>query len=198
MYPKSLEELIDYFKCLPGVGTKTAERYALTILDLNEQDIKQFANAMISVSENIKKCEKCHNISEGNLCTICSDKNRNDKLVCVVQSAKDVIALEKTKEYNGVYHVLDGLISPSKGIMPNDINIKTLIDKVDTIDEIIIATSSNIDGETTALYLNKLLSDKDTLVTRIAFGLPIGGYLDYADELTLIKAVEGRKVIKER
>ena len=171
MYPKSLEELIDYFKCLPGVGTKTAERYALTILDLNEQDIKQFANAMISVSENIKKCEKCHNISEGNLCTICSDKNRNDKLVCVVQS---------------------------KGIMPNDINIKTLIDKVDTIDEIIIATSSNIDGETTALYLNKLLSDKDTLVTRIAFGLPIGGYLDYADELTLIKAVEGRKVIKER
>ena len=196
MYPKALEDLISCFKVLPSVGTKTAERYAFTILDLNEEQVQEFAQSLMDSKNNIIKCKRCHNISENELCDICSDEQRNKKMVCVVQSAKDVIAMEKTKEYDGVYHVLDGLISPSKGIMPDDINIQSLIDKTDSIDEIIIATSSNIDGETTALYLNKILSNTDTLVTRIAFGLPIGGYLDYADELTLIKAIEGRKVIK--
>ena len=195
MYPKALEDLISCFKVLPSVGTKTAERYAFTILDLSEEQVQEFVQALINTKNNIIKCKKCHNISENELCDICMDEQRNQKIVCVVQSAKDVIAMEKTKEYEGVYHVLDGLISPSKGIMPDDINIQSLIDKTESIDEIIIATSSNIDGETTALYLNKILSDTDTLVTRIAFGLPIGGYLDYADELTLIKAIEGRKVI---
>ena len=195
MYPKALEDLISCFKVLPSVGTKTAERYAFTILDLSEEQVQEFVQALINTKNNIIKCKKCHNISENELCDICMDEQRNQKMVCVVQSAKDVIAMEKTKEYEGVYHVLDGLISPSKGIMPDDINIQSLIDKTESIDEIIIATSSNIDGETTALYLNKILSDTDTLVTRIAFGLPIGGYLDYADELTIIKAIEGRKVI---
>ena len=195
MYPKALEDLISCFKVLPSVGTKTAERYAFTILDLSEEQVQEFVQALINTKNNIIKCKKCHNISENELCDICMDEQRNQKIVCVVQSAKDVIAMEKTKGYEGVYHVLDGLISPSKGIMPDDINIQSLIDKTESIDEIIIATSSNIDGETTALYLNKILSDTDTLVTRIAFGLPIGGYLDYADELTLIKAIEGRKVI---
>ena len=196
MYPKALEDLISCFKVLPSVGTKTAERYAFTILDLSEEQVQEFVQSLINTKNNIIKCKRCHNISENELCDICMDEQRNQKMVCVVQSAKDVIAMEKTKEYEGVYHVLDGLISPSKGIMPDDINIQSLIDKTESIDEIIIATSSNIDGETTALYLNKILSNTDTLVTRIAFGLPIGGYLDYADELTLIKAIEGRKVIK--
>ena len=168
MYPKSFERLIECFQLLPGVGAKTAERYAFTMLDAPQEQIELFAQALIGCKKDIKRCRICGNISDQEECPICQDENRNPRMICVVQSPKDVIAMEKMQEYAGTYHVLNGLIS----------------------------TNATIEGETTALYLDKLLSGKGVLVTRIAHGLPMGGHLDYADELTLIKAFEGRKSLK--
>lgn len=198
MYPKSLENLIQSFKKLPGVGAKTAERYAFAMLEANEVDVTDFANSLIDVKSKIKKCAVCGNISEGEICDICSDLNRDKGTICVVQEAKDIIAMEKTNEYHGVYHVLNGVLSSSKGIMPEDINIESLINRADeSTKEVILATNPTMEGETTALYIDKLLTKKGIYVTRIAHGLPMGSYLDYADELTLIKAIEGRKKIVE-
>lgn len=197
MYPKSLEDLIEYFKLLPGVGAKTAERYALLMLDTSKEDIEGFAKALVDCKNNIHTCKQCGNYSEDETCLICQDTTRNNKVICVVQSAKDIIAMEKTREYNGVYHVLHGVISPRKGVLPEDLNISELMKRVDNgVEEVILATNLTLEGETTALYLAKLLEEKDCLVTRIAHGLPMGGHLDYADELTLIKALEGRKQMK--
>ena len=177
MYPKKFEALVECYRRLPGVGIKTAERYA-------------FQNA----KEGLKKCAVCGNLSEEDTCDICGDQSRNSQIICVVQSPKDVIAMEKTKEYSGVYHVLNGVISTSKGILPEDINIDSLLNRIsEETKEIIIATNPTVEGETTALYLSKLLEKYPVTVTRIAHGLPMGGHLDYADELTLIKAIEGRK-----
>ena len=185
MYPKSFERLIECFQLLPGVGAKTAERYAFTMLDAPQEQIDLFAQALISCKNDIKRCRICGNISDQDECPICQNEDRNSRMICVVQSPKDVIAMEKMQEYAGVYHVLNGLISTSKGIMPEDLNIDALLDRITPETE-----------ETTALYLDKLLSGKGVLVTRIAHGLPMGGHLDYADELTLIKAFEGRKSLK--
>lgn len=197
MYPKSLEELIEYFKLLPGVGAKTAERYALLMLDTSEEDIQGFAKALIDCKTNIHTCLICGNYSEDDTCLICQNASRNKRIICVVQSAKDIIAMEKTREFNGVYHVLQGVISPRKGVLPEDLNIQSLMKRVDEgVDEVILATNLTLEGETTALYLAKLLEEKNCLTTRIAHGLPMGGHLDYADELTLIKALEGRKQMK--
>lgn len=194
MYPKSLEELIENFKMLPGVGTKTAERYALLMLEKSNEEIRQFAQSLLDIKTKIKTCECCGNICEDNLCDICKDDERNKKVICVVQSCKDIIAMEKTREYKGVYHVLNGLLSSTKGILPEDINLASLLRRIDEgVDEVIIATNPTLEGETTALYLDKILKEKNILVTRIAHGIPMGGHLDYADELTLIKALEGRK-----
>lgn len=197
MYPRAFEKLIECFQLLPGVGAKTAERYAFTMLDCPEEQIHLFTEALIGCKTEIRHCPVCGNITDQDACSICEDEQRNHSMICVVQSPKDVIAMEKMQEYRGVYHVLNGLISTSKGIMPEDLNIEALAERITPeIQEVIIATNATIEGETTALYLDKLLSGKGVLVTRIAHGLPMGGHLDYADELTLIKAFEGRKSLK--
>lgn len=194
MYPKALEDLIEAFRILPGVGSKTAERYALLMLDKTEEEIQQFAKSLLRVKEEIKTCQRCGNFCEDELCGICQDGRRNDKVICVVESAKDIIAMEKTREYKGVYHVLQGVLSSTKGILPEDINIDSLLKRVSgEVDEVIIATNPTMEGETTAMYLERILNRENLLITRIAHGLPMGGHLDYADELTLIKALEGRK-----
>lgn len=196
MYPKSLENLIQSFKNLPGVGAKTAERYAFSILEASDEEIDLFLKSMKDVKEKIHYCSRCGNISEEDLCEICRDSSRDESMICVVQEAKDVLAMEKMKEYNGLYHVLNGALSSTKGIMPEDLNIDSLMKRVDeNTKEVILATNPTMEGETTALYLDKLLKSKEINVTRIAHGLPMGGHLDYADELTLIKAFEGRKKI---
>ena len=194
MYPTSLEKLIESFRLLPGVGAKSAERYALCMMDASEEDVEAFAKALLDIKAKLKTCPVCGNLTEEEKCSICSDDSRDQNTICVVQSIKDVVAMEKTNEYKGVYHVLQGLISTTKGILPDDLNIQSLIDRVDeNTKEVILATNATMEGETTALYLDKVLSRKGVLVTRIAYGLPMGGHLDYADELTLIKAFEGRK-----
>lgn len=197
MYPKSLQNLIDSFRMLPGVGEKTAERYALLITEADQSDVELFATSLLDVKNKLHHCKVCGNLSEEEKCPICLDSTRDDKQIFVVQSAKDVMAMERTNEYHGVYHVLNGLISPTKGIMPEDLNIDSLINRAKDANEIIIATSATLDGETTSLYLSKLLADKypDLLVTRIAHGLPSGGLLDYADELTLTHALENRRKV---
>ncbi len=197
MYPKSLQNLIDSFRMLPGVGEKTAERYALLITEADQSDVELFATSLLDVKNKLHHCSVCGNLSEEEKCPICLDSTRDDKQIFVVQSAKDVMAMERTNEYHGVYHVLNGLISPTKGIMPEDLNIESLIERAKEAKEIIIATSATLDGETTSLYLSKLLADKypDLLVTRIAHGLPSGGLLDYADELTLTHALENRRKV---
>ena len=193
MYPTKFEKLIESLRKLPGVGLKSAERYAFEMLKFSKEEIEEFANSVNEI-KNIKKCSICGNLSEEDVCLICGDTYRDKKTICVVQSAKDVIAMEKTQEYKGVYHVLNGVISTSKGIMPEDINIASLLERVnEDIKEIIIATDPTVEGETTALYIAKLLEKKNTNVTRLAHGLPMGGHLDYADELTIIKAMQGRK-----
>jgi len=196
-YPKTLRQLIDGFRRLPGVGEKTAERYAFAVLDMNEEDSNEFSLDIKEAKKMLKECSCCGFITEGETCSICATVTRDQKTICVVQHSKDVIAMEKTQSYNGVYHVLNGVISTSKGILPEDINIHSLMQRVkDNVSEIIIATNLTVEGETTALYLAKLLFSSDVKVTRIAHGLPMGGHLDYADELTIIKAIEGRKAME--
>lgn len=195
MYPASLEKLIACFRILPGVGEKTAERYALLMCDQPEEQVQEFAQALLDVKQNVHFCKVCGNLTEHDECEICRDPERNHRQIFVVQSVKDVIAMEKTGEYHGVYHVLNGLISASKGILPEDLNISSLMDRAGDAQEIILATNATIDGETTAMYLEKLLHSKypDILVTRIAHGLPAGGMLDYADEMTLSHALSDRR-----
>lgn len=195
-YPKAFEELIDSFRKLPGVGAKTAERYAYQILDLKESQIETFIKAIDDSYHNLHPCQVCGNLTDQDECDICRDTQRDSSTICVVTKAKDIIAIEKSGTYDGVYHVLDGEISTTKGILPEDIRIKELLSRIDeNTKEVILATNPTVDGETTALYLGKLLQNRDITVSRLAHGLPMGGHLDYADELTLIKAMEGRKKI---
>lgn len=194
MYPKKFENLIDSLKMLPGVGLKSAERYAFDMLNYSDEEIDLFIQSLIDLKEHISYCSICGNLSDGDTCEICKDHDRDQSVICVVQSPKDVIAMEKTHEFNGMYHVLNGVISTSKGIMPEDINLAALLERInDDTKEVIIATNPTVEGETTALYIGKLLETRGINVTRIAHGIPMGGHLDYADELTLIKALEGRK-----
>lgn len=196
-YPKSFEKCMEGFKKLPGVGAKSAERYAFTMLECSKEEVEELAYALLEMKEKIKPCSICGNLTEEDECEICRSDKREHSIICVVQSSKDILAMERTNEYKGVYHVLGGLISTSKGILPEDLNIDSLLERIDgTVEEVILATNATVEGETTALYLDKLLSSKGVLVTRIAYGIPIGGHLDYADELTLIKAIEGRKKIE--
>lgn len=196
MYPIKFEQLVESLKKLPGVGMKSAERYAFEMLTFSEEDINQFIHSLEGLRDGIKYCEICGNLSDSDTCEICKDRYRDKEAICVVQHAKDVIAMEKMQGFGGVYHVLNGAISTSKGIMPEDINIQSLIDRVnENTKEVILATDPTIEGETTALYIARLLESKNINVTRLAHGLPMGGHIDYADELTLIKAMEGRKKI---
>lgn len=192
MYPKSMQLLIEDLKGLPGVGEKTAERYALSLLNKPQEDIEQIAHDLLDAKNKIKYCHICGNMTEDEVCDICKDSKRDQSVICVVQEPKDIIAIERTK-YNGLYHVLNGVISTTKGILPEDINIAGLLQRIDEkVKEIIIATNPTLDGETTAIYLTKILKNKNVAVSRLANGIPMGGNLDYADELTLIKAMEGR------
>lgn len=194
MYPKKFEALIESYRRLPGVGLKTAERYAFETIEWDAETIETFIQSLQGIEFGLRKCTRCGNLAETDLCEVCSDHTRDHSIICVVQSSKDVIAMEKTREFPGVYHVLNGVISTTKGILPEDINIKSLLDRIsEDTKEIIIATNPTVEGETTALYLSRLLETYSVTVTRIAHGLPMGGHLDYADELTLIKAIEGRK-----
>lgn len=199
MYPRSLQELIEAFRILPGVGEKTAERYALSVVDQDEESVAAFAEALMNVKKNLKYCSICGNFTESDMCEICSAQARDHKTIFVVATPKDVLAMERTGEFHGVYHVLHGLISSSKGVLPNDLNIPTLIDRAAEAKEVILGTNTTMDGETTAMYLSKVLKDKypDLLVTRIARGLPTGGFLDYADDMTLAHALSDRRVIKD-
>lgn len=193
MYPKSLESLIEKLMILPGVGRKTAERYALHLLDENRIVFDELATALENVKENIQYCSRCHNFAEGELCEVCKDDSRDENLICIVSSPKEIISIEKSGQYKGLYHVLGGLISTRKGIMPDDLNINDLRDRItDRTKEIILALNATVEGETTALYLAKKYQEL-VPVTRLAFGLSIAGQLDYADDMTLLKAFEGRK-----
>ena len=193
MYPKSIENLIERLMALPGVGRKTAERYVLHLIELGEETLVETARALIDVNEKITTCTKCHNFAEGTLCEICKDSNRSNKQICIVPSPKEIISIEKTGQYHGTYHVLGGLISTRKGIMPTDLYIEDIKERITSeTEELILALNATVEGETTALYLAKKYQD-EVSVTRLAFGLPIGGQLDYADDMTLLKAFEGRK-----
>lgn len=194
-YPASFQELIDCFKKLPGIGNKNAERLAYYILNMKKEDVEEFAKALEHTKTNIKYCVKCGNICEDELCEICKDNSRDHSMICVVETPKDIYAMEKMKEYKGMYHVLHGVVSIMDGVMIEDLNILSLLNRLDDVKEVIIATNPTRNGETTALYLAKLLANKNVNVTRIANGLPIGSNLDYADELTLLKSFEGRQKI---
>lgn len=195
MYTKPLAALIESFQKLPGVGPKSAQRLALHMLKMPQQEVERFVRSVLEAKRTIRYCEVCFNMSEQSPCEICSSTRRDKSTICVVAETKDLIAIEKTNEYNGVYHVLQGLISPMDGIGAEDIRIKELLTRAASADtkEVILALSPSIEGETTSLYINKLLSTFGIKVTRIAFGLPVGADLEYADEITLIRALEGRR-----
>lgn len=194
MYPNSIEKLIECFRKLPSVGRKTAERYAMAMVEMNKDEAREIARTILEVTDKIRYCSVCGHLTEKDLCSICEDENRDHNTICVVQNPKDVLALERIGLFNGVYHVLHGAISTTKGILPEDINIDSLLKRInEDTKEIILATNSTIEGDTTALYLSKILKNYPHVsVTRLASGLPTGGNLDYVDDVTLIRALQGR------
>lgn len=196
-YPKSIKNLIDSLKKLPSVGEKSAERMTLSIIEEDKDQVEFFAKSLLDVKNKIKKCKICNNFSEEDICEICNDKNRKSDVLCVVEYPKNIIMFERTESFLGKYHVLNGLISPLDGITPDDINIKSLVDRVkqENIKEIIIAVKPSIEGETTALYISKIFENTQVLVTKIAHGVPLGTDMDYIDTLTLELALEDRKKI---
>ncbi len=196
-YPKTLNDLIECFKKLPGIGEKSAERMALSTLDMDEDILELFSESLSNVKQKIKRCSICNNLSEDELCEICKQTDRNKKIICVVEDAKNVILFEKIGSYNGLYHVLDGLISPLDNVNPEDINIDKLINRVkeNEIEEVILAVKPSIEGETTSLYISKLLEGENVKVSKIAHGVPIGVDMEYIDSLTLEMALEDRKNI---
>lgn len=195
MYEGAVQDLIDEFGRLPGIGPKSAQRVAFHLLNLDAADAKRLAEAIVRVTETVRFCSICWNISEQDECRICRDTRRDPALICVVEEARDVIAIERTQEYRGRYHVLGGAISPIDGIGPDDLHIDDLLSRIraDRATEVIIATNPNVEGEATASYVARLLGDLDVRVTRLASGLPVGGDLDYADEVTLGRAFLGRR-----
>lgn len=194
MYSETVNKLINQFEKLPGIGHKTAVRLAFYILEANESVAKEFAETLVKAKNNVKFCSVCYNLTENDPCEICSNSKRDDSTICVVENVKDVIAMEKTHEYKGKYHVLNGSISPMNNITAGDIKIKELLErfKDDTIKEVILATNPTVEGEATAMYISRLIKPLGVNVTRIAHGIPVGGDLEYTDEITLIKALEGR------
>ncbi len=195
MYPDSIKNLIESFKFLPGIGEKTAERLAFSILDLEEEQVELFSKSLLDTKEKIHKCSNCNNLTEDDVCYICSDKLRNKEVLCVVEDSKYVFLFEKLGMFHGKYHVLEGLISPLDGINPEDIGLNKLIDRItnEGIKEIIFAFKPSIEGETTSLYIKKILEGMDITVTRLASGVPIGADMEYVDSLTLERALNDRK-----
>ena len=196
-YPRSLNNLINSFKDLPGVGEKTAERMALTMLDFEKNKLDAFATAIIDVKEKIKRCSICNNLTEDKVCDICSDMSREKNTICVVEDVKNVMLFEKNGLFSGKYHVLNGLISPVDGIDPSDINVQSLFDRVEKekIREIIIAVKPSLEGEATALYISKKLENSNVIVSKIAHGIPMGADMEYIDAMTLETALFDRKKI---
>lgn len=196
-YPEPISKLIDGFMKLPGIGPKTAARLAFFVLKMREDDVLDLAKALVNAKRNLHYCSVCYNITDVDPCHICRDARRDPTVICVVQEPKDVIAMEKTKEFEGSYHVLHGAISPIEGIGPEELRITELIKRLqdETVQEIILATNPTIEGEATAMYISRLVKPSGIRVTRIAHGLPVGGDLEYADEVTLAKALEGRRDI---
>ncbi len=194
-YTKPLARLIEYFQLLPSVGPKTAQRLALHLIKMPVYEVENFANCMLEAKKTIKYCEICFNMSSESPCEICSNSSRNKEIICVVSETKDLMAIERTNEYKGVYHVLGGLISPMDGIGPDEIRVKELLTRVhdNDVKEIILALNPSVEGEATSLYLTKLLKPFGVKVSRIAFGIPLGSELEYADELTLIRALDARQ-----
>ena len=198
-YPISLKSLIDCFKKLPGVGEKTAERFSLSVLDFDEKLIESFSDSIKDVKYKIKRCGICNNLTESDVCDICRDDTRDSGVICVVSEAKNSILFEKIGSYRGKYHILNGLISPLDGIGPEDINIDKLIERIDNegVSEVILALKPSIEGETTSLYISKVLSGKGVRVTKIAQGIPMGADMEYIDMLTLEMALSDRKEISD-
>lgn len=196
-YPEPIAKLIDAFTRLPGIGPKTAARLAFHVLRMKEDNVIDFAKALVSVKRNLFYCSVCCNITDTDPCRICQDKSRDNSVICVVQETKDLVALERMKDFQGQYHVLHGAISPMEGIGPDEIRITELLRRLsdERIQELILATNPNIEGEATAMYLSRLIKPFGIRITRIAHGLPVGGDLEYADEVTLSKALEGRREI---
>ena len=196
-YPKYLQDIIAEFSKLPGIGYKTAVRLSMYVINKNLEDVMKFSDAIKNCKINLKYCEKCGNISEERFCFICSDKYRDVSIICVVQDVKDIYAFEKTRNFNGVYHVLHGVISPSKGIGPDSLNIDNLIKRIkeEKIQEIILSTSPTLEGEATSVYISKLLFGENLKITRLAYGVPLGSDLEYVDEITLSKALDFRQKI---
>ena len=194
-YSPTIERLIENFEKLPSIGHKTATRLAFYMLNLNEEGINEFINSITEARKKLKYCSKCFNITDTDPCPICSNPKRDQSIICVVEDVKDVVAMERTHEFKGVYHVLHGSISPMNGVGPEDIKIKELLERLKDTDvkEIIIATNPRVEGEATAIYLSKLIKPIGIKVTRIAHGIPVGGDLEYTDEVTLSKALEGRR-----
>lgn len=196
-YPQPVAKLIESFMKLPGIGQKTATRLAFTVIDMEEQDVNDFAKALIGVKRELVFCSICGNITENDPCDICSDQTRNQSTILVVEEPKDVMALERVQEYKGLYHVLHGVLSPMEGTGPDDLNITQLIQRLhnEEVKEVIIATNATTEGEATAIYLSRLIKPADIKVTRLAHGLSVGSDIEFADEITLLKAVEGRREI---
>lgn len=196
-YSKPLLKLIEEFQKLPGIGPKSAERMAFHILKQDINHVQEFSQALLQAKSQIKKCSVCMNLSSNDPCEVCMSSNRDQKLICVISESKDLSAIERTNEFRGTYHVLGGLLSPLDGVGPEELNIKALISRIATTnpEEIIIALDTSTEGEATTLYLHRILSPLCPKITRLAFGLPVGTELEYADELTLIRAFEGRFVI---
>ena len=193
-YSPSIEKLIESFEKLPSIGNKTAARLAFYILNASEEETNEFISNIQNAKKNLKYCSKCYNISDSAICPICSNKARDESVICVVEDVRDVVAMEKTHEFKGVYHVLHGSISPMNGIGPDDIKIKELLARLmdGKVKEVILATNPRVEGEATAMYISKLVKPLGVKVTRIAHGIPVGGDLEYTDEVTLSRALEGR------
>ena len=197
VYAGPVQDLIDELGRLPGVGPKSAQRIAFYLLKSSKEDALRLSRAITEVKDRISFCRRCYNVAEGELCQLCSDARRDPSVVCVVEEPRDIVAVEKTGEYSGVYHVLQGAISPIEGIGPEQLRVKELLGRIESesVTEVILCTNPNLEGEATAMYLARLLSPLGVKVTRIASGLPVGGDLEYADELTLGRALEGRRQV---
>mgnify|MGYP003372891518 FL=1 len=196
-FPAPLEKLVEQFASLPGIGGKSAQRLAFHILNLSDQEAQEFADAIVDAKRSVTCCPVCQNLTAGGLCPICASPKRDEGLICVVADPRDVAAMERAREYNGRYHVLHGVISPMNHVGPDDLEIKSLLARVAQggIREVIMATNPDTEGEATAMYLARLLKPFDVKVTRLAYGIPVGGHLEFADDATLMRALEGRREI---
>ena len=195
LYSPSIEKLIESFEKLPSIGHKTAARLAFYILNSSDEETNQFVNSILEAKKNLKYCSKCYNISDTDPCQICGNAKRDQSIICVVEDVRDIVAMERTHEFKGVYHVLHGSISPMNGVGPEDIKIKELLARLmdGQVKEVILATNPRVEGEATAMYISKLIKPLGIRATRIAHGIPVGGDLEYTDEVTLMKALEGRR-----